>query len=157
ERAGDFGPRFVELARSVYRTNDRRSELKRRINERLGSGLVEEKSYAAYVAAPPGPAAPPRATVCILTYGDYLPYFRRCLDSVLRHPRAGPVEIRLGFNGARAGLAYARQCLPAEGGEAECHASPDGVRRLSFTSRGGTAVRLWDSPVNLYKEPMARL
>jgi tetratricopeptide (TPR) repeat protein len=48
ERAGDFGPRFIELARSVYRTNDRRGVLKRRINELLGSDLVEEKSYPAY-------------------------------------------------------------------------------------------------------------
>ncbi|HEY2158611.1 MAG TPA: DUF6165 family protein, partial [Isosphaeraceae bacterium] len=45
ERAGDFGPRFVELARSVYRNNDRRAALKRAINDRLGSRLVEEKSY----------------------------------------------------------------------------------------------------------------
>ncbi len=48
ERARDFGPRFIELARSVYRTNDRRAALKREINEHLGSTLVEEKSYAAY-------------------------------------------------------------------------------------------------------------
>ncbi len=48
ERAGDFGPRFIELARSVYRTNDRRAALKRQINELLGSRLVEEKSYAGY-------------------------------------------------------------------------------------------------------------
>jgi tetratricopeptide (TPR) repeat protein len=45
EREGDFGPRFVELARSVYRNNDRRAALKRAINDRLGSRLVEEKSY----------------------------------------------------------------------------------------------------------------
>jgi tetratricopeptide (TPR) repeat protein len=48
ERGGDFGPRFIELARSVYRTNDRRAALKRRINERLGSELIEEKAYAPY-------------------------------------------------------------------------------------------------------------
>ena len=48
ERAGDFGARFVELARSVYRTNDVRAELKRQINVLLGSRLVEEKSYTAY-------------------------------------------------------------------------------------------------------------
>jgi hypothetical protein len=48
ERRGDFGERFVELARSVYRTNDRRAAVKRAINEALGSGIVEEKSYAAY-------------------------------------------------------------------------------------------------------------
>jgi hypothetical protein len=48
ERQQDFGPRFIELARSVYFTNDRRSALKREINHLLGSRLVEEKSYQAY-------------------------------------------------------------------------------------------------------------
>jgi hypothetical protein len=48
ERDRDFGPRFVELARSVYRTNDRRAALKRRVNELLGARIVEEKSYADY-------------------------------------------------------------------------------------------------------------
>ena len=46
ERDRDFGPRFIELARSVYRHNDRRSVLRRQINELLGSRIVEEKSYA---------------------------------------------------------------------------------------------------------------
>jgi hypothetical protein len=45
ERGRDFGPRFIELARSVYQTNDRRAELKRAINDMVGSRLVEEKSY----------------------------------------------------------------------------------------------------------------
>ena len=48
ERAGDFGPRFVDLARSVYRTNDERAALKRQINNLLEADIVEEKSYAAY-------------------------------------------------------------------------------------------------------------
>jgi hypothetical protein len=48
ERERDFGPKFVELARSVYHSNDRRAALKRQINELLGSKLIEEKSYAAY-------------------------------------------------------------------------------------------------------------
>lgn len=48
ERDGDFGERFVELARSVYRTNDQRSEVKKAINLELGSAIVEEKSYADY-------------------------------------------------------------------------------------------------------------
>ena len=48
ERAGDFGDRFVELARSVYKTNDRRAAVKRAINEALGSTIIEEKSYASY-------------------------------------------------------------------------------------------------------------
>jgi tetratricopeptide (TPR) repeat protein len=45
EQAADFGPRFVELARSVYRHNDRRAALKRQVNDLLGSSLKEEKSY----------------------------------------------------------------------------------------------------------------
>ena len=42
----EFGPRFVELARSVYRLNDRRALLKRRIDERHGSQTREEKIYS---------------------------------------------------------------------------------------------------------------
>jgi hypothetical protein len=45
ESASEFGKKFVNLARAVYRNNDERSALKRRINELLGSAIVEEKSY----------------------------------------------------------------------------------------------------------------
>jgi hypothetical protein len=45
ERNGDFGPRFTELARSVYRLNDRRSALKRQINALLGVQACEQKWY----------------------------------------------------------------------------------------------------------------
>lgn len=45
ERDHDFGARFIELARSVYKQNDARAQLKRTINTALGSPLVEEKSY----------------------------------------------------------------------------------------------------------------
>lgn len=48
ERAKTFGAEFVALARSVYRTNDRRAALKREINDLLSSAIIEEKSYAAY-------------------------------------------------------------------------------------------------------------
>ncbi len=48
ERLGRFDGEFVALARSVYRTNDLRAELKRQINLLAGSPIVEEKSYAAY-------------------------------------------------------------------------------------------------------------
>ncbi|WP_368414998.1 hypothetical protein [Falsiroseomonas sp.] len=48
ERRSDFGADFVRLARAVYFTNDRRAALKKEINLKLGSALVEEKSYAAY-------------------------------------------------------------------------------------------------------------
>ena len=43
-----FDQGFIELARSVYRTNDERSIVKRAINDRFGSSLVEEKSYQPY-------------------------------------------------------------------------------------------------------------
>jgi hypothetical protein len=48
ERNQDFGARFIELARSVYHKNDERAAIKRKINELLGSRIVEEKSYARY-------------------------------------------------------------------------------------------------------------
>ena len=49
ERDGQFDGRFIELARAVYVTNDERAAIKRRINTKLGSVLVEEKSYASYL------------------------------------------------------------------------------------------------------------
>lgn len=48
ERAAAFGPEFIALARRIYRCNDKRAELKRKINALLDSDIVEEKSYAAY-------------------------------------------------------------------------------------------------------------
>ncbi len=45
EAQGDFGPHFIELARSVYRTNDRRARIKHRINVAYNSEIIEEKSY----------------------------------------------------------------------------------------------------------------
>lgn len=48
ERQGDFGAEFVALARSVYLHNDERARIKREINLRTGSALVEEKSYREY-------------------------------------------------------------------------------------------------------------
>jgi hypothetical protein len=48
ERDARFDAEFIELARAVYVTNDERAAIKKRINTRLGSLLVEEKSYAEY-------------------------------------------------------------------------------------------------------------
>jgi len=48
ERAKEFDERFVELARSVYFTNDRRSQVKKDLNLHLGSEIIEEKSYQDY-------------------------------------------------------------------------------------------------------------
>jgi hypothetical protein len=47
DRQGEFGLRFAELARAVYRTNDRRAAIKRQIDQLTGSALVEEKWYPA--------------------------------------------------------------------------------------------------------------
>jgi hypothetical protein len=48
ERRKDFGSNFVSTARSVYIKNDKRSGIKRDINIRTSSGLIEEKSYEKY-------------------------------------------------------------------------------------------------------------
>ena len=48
ERTNSFDDEFIQLARNVYITNDERSRIKRKINDMLGSELVEEKSYAKY-------------------------------------------------------------------------------------------------------------
>jgi hypothetical protein len=50
ERAQEFDAEFIRLARAVYVTNDERAAIKRRINDRLGSTIVEEKSYREYRA-----------------------------------------------------------------------------------------------------------
>jgi hypothetical protein len=52
ERDGRFDAEFIELARAVYVTNDERAAIKKVINTRLGSTLVEEKSYADYKRGP---------------------------------------------------------------------------------------------------------
>lgn len=48
EYAKDFGPKFIELARAVYVTNDKRAAVKKDINLAFGSELIEEKSYKDY-------------------------------------------------------------------------------------------------------------
>jgi hypothetical protein len=48
ERDQQFDADFIELARAVYVTNDERASVKRAINTKLGSRIVEEKSYASY-------------------------------------------------------------------------------------------------------------
>jgi hypothetical protein len=51
ERAQAFDAEFIRLARAVYFKNDERAAIKRRINDRLGSTIVEEKSYREYRAS----------------------------------------------------------------------------------------------------------
>ncbi len=48
ERQSDFNDEFISLARSVYYTNDKRADIKKKINLISGSELIEEKSYAKY-------------------------------------------------------------------------------------------------------------
>lgn len=48
EHKKDFGDEFISVARSVYFKNDKRSDLKREINIKTSSGLIEEKSYEKY-------------------------------------------------------------------------------------------------------------
>jgi chaperonin cofactor prefoldin len=48
ERTGDYSQLFIDLARAVYITNDKRADLKRKINLLLGSKIMEEKSYQPY-------------------------------------------------------------------------------------------------------------
>jgi hypothetical protein len=48
ERRKDFGVDFIATAREVYIKNDKRSEIKRGINIKTSSGLIEEKSYEKY-------------------------------------------------------------------------------------------------------------
>ena len=48
ERVREFDGRFIELARAVYYTNDRRADAKKELNTYLGSTIVEEKSYQDY-------------------------------------------------------------------------------------------------------------
>ena len=48
EAEKQFDDEFIELARSVYFTNDRRAEVKKDINLLTGSELIEEKSYKDY-------------------------------------------------------------------------------------------------------------
>jgi hypothetical protein len=61
DAAGDFGREFVALAQAVYRRNDERARIKRRINDALDSEFVEEKSYAAFAQA--RASVPPLITV----------------------------------------------------------------------------------------------
>lgn len=48
ERQGRFDAEFIQLARKVYISNDQRAAVKRALNLKLGSDLIEEKSYQAY-------------------------------------------------------------------------------------------------------------
>jgi hypothetical protein len=48
EKNKDFGKKFIELARNVYISNDKRAKIKSEINKLLGSNIKEVKKYASY-------------------------------------------------------------------------------------------------------------
>lgn len=48
ERAKQFDSKFIQLARSIYKLNDKRAHIKKEINIKYGSEFVEEKSYQPY-------------------------------------------------------------------------------------------------------------
>lgn len=48
ERLGEFDAEFIQMARDVYFTNDRRAFIKKEINIKYGSDIIEEKSYNPY-------------------------------------------------------------------------------------------------------------
>ena len=48
EQQNRFGKKFIELARAVYVTNDKRAQIKKDVNLYLGSEIIEEKSYRDY-------------------------------------------------------------------------------------------------------------
>ena len=48
EKFKEFDDEFIELARSVYKTNDKRAEIKKKINLLTKSDIIEEKSYKKY-------------------------------------------------------------------------------------------------------------
>jgi len=48
ENKSEFDEEFIALARSVYKSNDLRAKIKRQANEKLKSGIIEEKSYKNY-------------------------------------------------------------------------------------------------------------
>ena len=48
ESKKNFNQQFIDLARAIYINNDKRSEIKKKINKLTGSRLIEEKSYKSY-------------------------------------------------------------------------------------------------------------
>ncbi len=100
--------------------------------------------------------APHLATLCVLTYGDYLVYFRRCLESLLSHTPAEAIELRLGFNAAPASFHYALGLLAPERSVPHRALLPGEVERFRWHTAAGNSACAWQSAANLYKEPMAR-
>lgn len=82
--------------------------------------------------------------------------FSACLDSILASTPFGEIVLHLGFNEAPSSLAYALKQLSPDSAKV-VQQLPEGPELTILKSRGQLSVHLWNSPVNLYKEPMARL
>lgn len=102
ERDSDFGARFVERARSVYKRNDHRAAIKRRINELLGSAIFEVRNSAFSVARwfcddgrRDGPPWPPLFKGGKLG-ATYLARHHRSSDRVFSTGQLRPPGIRVG-------------------------------------------------------------
>jgi hypothetical protein len=138
EHDGRFDDQFVQLARSVYRLNDRRGTLKRRINQNLASEVVEEKRY--------GTHAGPTAAIRVAGEGGEL--VLRCVERA-----SGEVKLAIeawfeGFSGQVVAWVdgasmgnFALQADEAGQGNAEAHIAIGGHERALITVtlvEGGT-------------------
>jgi hypothetical protein len=92
-----------------------------------------------------------------LTCGTYLDYFGRCLDSLLAHTPSDTIDLRLGFNYAQVSFHYALGRTCPDNRPPRRSLLPGRIERFEWTTPAGVPVCAWNSPANLYKEPMARL
>jgi hypothetical protein len=97
-----------------------------------------------------------RATICLLTYGDFLPYFQRSLFSVDRYTPHEQIHLRIGFNEAPNSYHIALGRLKQDWQDPDRKPLPQGGECVTFNGDAGMKIHLWNSPVNLYKEPMSR-
>lgn len=98
------------------------------------------------------------ATICILTYGDHLEYYLRCLHSVLECTPLERVELRIGFNASPKALAKTREILKPRGEfETKLEVRGQVVRRITLLLDLNRAVTLFVSEANICKLPMAHL
>ena len=98
------------------------------------------------------------ATICLLTYGDHMEYYQRCLTSILATTPHDQFQLRLGFNASPKALAWTRQLLQPR---AEFHTTLQVrgkvVTQVTFRTASNLSVTLFVADVNVCKWPMAQL
>lgn len=98
------------------------------------------------------------ATICLLTYGDHLEYYQRCLTSILATTPHDQIQLRLGFNASPKALAWTREILQPR---AEFHTTLQVrgkvVTQVSFLTPANLSVTLFVAEDNVCKWPMAHL